>query len=138
MKKRLIVESLSIALLTVTLMSTIAFAAWPDYEEEWEQHYGDYGSWVACYVYGDYDAQGYFDYKFFASWRGTDGPSEIEGDMVSYWIYGETYEYHTTSGDSQWGEEDEWSSPLAATYTWSQFEYNNNVFVTHHYVSIPP
>ena len=128
MKKRLIVESLSIALLTVTLMSTIAFAAWPGPDSGYQVTYGSYGSWVSAAVAGYYcqyqpnePSENYCKVNW-GSCRGSNGYSETVGQMYYTWNMDGNIISGSTASDVA-GYVYEAIISAASCYTSSEFEF---------------
>jgi hypothetical protein len=129
MKKRLILESLTIALLITVMTSTTVFASWPGPDEDNDTDNSLYGSWVKSHVrayYCDFipgEPSSTYDCEVYAGSRGSSGAASVYGQMECIWCAGTAWKSYYTS-NNVWMAVEWVLCNSAATWTQSEFEYS--------------
>lgn len=122
-EKRLIFESATIAGVVLMLSFTVVFAAYPGPDQKKEYDYGSYGSWVASEVEGIYLDETRYHIEKYESSRGSSGSAEPYDEMWYVWFINELYESDLTWMDEYGDTKYIIGVTLAATYTYSEFEF---------------
>ena len=126
MKKRFLLESVTIAGLLVMLMSTAVFA-YPEYDADHDSDYGWAGSYIHANVYAEYYPGGnLYNYVEYVGQRGSSGYAETVGNMYyTYWA-GTAHKDGSTSGDFaviEYPESGTGNCDYAAMSVYSEFEF---------------
>lgn len=120
MKRRVLFESLAIAAVVVSLLSSVVFAGYPSPDSDTDYDYGSYSSYAKAYVIAYYGDPYTYTCEMYISSRYA-GSAEYDGDMYYVWFIDEVYIQGYDDGSSHSGSSGI-DCTLVAAYTVADFK----------------